>query len=72
MKTAIAKKIRRFFRYEKGQSVSEYGSLLAFIAFIVAMAFVFTRGSLGGELLNIFRSLARSLEELAEIATRPK
>ena len=55
-------------RSSKGQAISEYGAVIAFIAVIIALTFAFSSGALGPALSAAFSSISSQMEEMADEA----
>ncbi len=59
---AQVRKIRR--RSERGQGITEYAAILAFVAGIIAMVYMFVPGNLAPALSSSFSSVVSSLNSL--------
>jgi Flp pilus assembly pilin Flp len=51
-------------RSKRGQGISEYGAMLAFVAILVALCFSITNGHLAGAVSAAFSSIAGQLNNL--------
>lgn len=59
---------RKRKRQEKGQAITEYGAILAFVAILVALTFSFTGGALGPAISAAFSSIASNLNDMSDTA----
>ena len=66
--TQIPKKNRKR-RSQKGQAISEYGAVLAFVAVLVALTFSFSGGALGPAISSAFSSISQNLSDLSDAAS---
>lgn len=60
------KSIKR--RSSKGQGITEYASVIAFVCVIIAMAFNFAHGSLFSGISNSYSSVSGNLDQLNNAA----
>lgn len=56
---------RRRRRNQRGQSVTEYGSIVAFVAILVAMLFGISSGTLKAAISGAYSALATQLNNLS-------
>lgn len=63
------KTIKTFFANEYGQGITEYGAVLAFVAFLIAGILSVGNSSLGLAIKNCFSATANSLSQLAANAS---
>ena len=55
-------------RSSKGQAITEYGAILAFVAVLVALTFSFTSGSVGAAVSKAFSSIVKNVNDMANTA----
>lgn len=60
------RKIRR--RDEKGQAITEYGAILAFIACLIALTFAMTTSGFGNAVSAAYSSITEQLNQMANSA----
>jgi Flp pilus assembly pilin Flp len=60
---------RKRHRSARGQGISEYGAMLAFVAILVALCFGITNGHLAGAVSAAFSSIATQLNNLSSDAS---
>ncbi|CAN5730360.1 hypothetical protein BH10CYA1_BH10CYA1_50620 [soil metagenome] len=60
---------RRSTRNSKGQGITEYGAIIAFVALLVSLTFGFTSGSLGSALSTAFCTVKTNMNNLSSTAT---
>jgi Flp pilus assembly pilin Flp len=56
---------RKRRRTARGQGISEYGAMLAFVAILVALCFSITNGHLSGAVSAAFSSIANQLNAMS-------
>jgi Flp pilus assembly pilin Flp len=54
-----------FLDDESGQAITEYGAIIAFVSFIVAIVFSFGQGTLGPAVQGCYSSVCSALNDLA-------
>ncbi len=62
------KKTRPRKRNRKGQGITEYGAIIAFVALLVSLTFGFTKGSLGPSISTAFSTVKANLQNLSSSA----
>ena len=62
--------IKRRKRLDRGQAISEYAMLLAFIAVIVSLVFAFAPGKLAPAVSAAFSSITSEINEMNETAAQ--
>ena len=67
--TRLRNFLARRKRRSRGQAISEYAMLLAFVAVLVALVFAFAPGSLRPAISAAFSSMARELEDMTDAAS---
>jgi Flp pilus assembly pilin Flp len=65
---AITKARLRKRRSKKGQGITEYGAIIAFVALLVSLVFGFTSGSLSAGLSQAFSVVKANLNNLSSTA----
>jgi Flp pilus assembly pilin Flp len=66
---AITKsRTRKRGRNRKGQAITEYGAIIAFVALLVALSFGFTKGSLAPALSAAFSCVKANLDNMSNAA----
>ncbi len=55
-------------RSPRGQAITEYGAILAFVAVLVALTFSFTSGSVGPAVSKAFSTIVKNLNDMANTA----
>jgi hypothetical protein len=65
---AISKARLRKRRNKKGQGITEYGAIIAFVALLVSLAFGFTSGSLSAGLSSAFSVVKGQMNNLSSAA----
>lgn len=58
-------------RRRKGQALTEYATLIAFVSVLVALAFSFTTGKIGPAISQAYHTTAEQLNHLTETASNP-
>lgn len=58
-------------RNKRGQAISEYGMILAFVAILVALVFVWAPGKVGPAIDSAFSSMANQLNLLVQESQNP-
>jgi Flp pilus assembly pilin Flp len=56
--------LKKFIKNESGQGITEYGAVLAFVAFLIAGILATGQGTLGSAVKNAFSATANSLTQL--------
>jgi len=59
---------RKRGRNRKGQGITEYGAIIAFVALLVALTFGFTNGSLSKGISQAFSSLKANMNNVSTAA----
>jgi Flp pilus assembly pilin Flp len=59
---------RKRGRNRKGQGITEYGAIIAFVALLVSLAFGFTKGSLAPALSAAFSTVRQNMNNLSGAA----
>lgn len=59
---------RKNGRNRKGQGITEYGAIIAFVALLVSLTFGFTSGSLSSSLSSAFCTVRVNMENLSSSA----
>lgn len=67
MRKNVHKRRRR--RNRKGQGISEYGAVIAFVAFLCALTFSLAKGSLSGAVQGSFSSVAGQLNNMSSASS---
>jgi Flp pilus assembly pilin Flp len=62
------KKKKRIRRNSRGQGISEYGAMIAFVAVLVALCFNLTTGHLGGAICAAFSAVSSQLNNMSNEA----
>ncbi len=66
---AITKsRTRKRGRNRRGQGITEYGAIIAFVAMLVALSFGFTKGSLAPALSAAFSTVKANLNNMSTAA----
>lgn len=55
-------------RNRKGQGITEYGAIIAFVALLVSLCFGFTKGSLAPAISSAFSTVKENLNNLSSSA----
>lgn len=56
-------------RNKKGQGITEYGAIIAFVALLVSLTFGFTSGSLSSSVSAAFSVVRSNLDNLSSAAS---
>jgi Flp pilus assembly pilin Flp len=64
MRDLVHELVQEFVRDESGQSITEYGAIIAFVGVMIAMAFGLVRGSLFNSVSGSYSSVVNSLNTL--------
>jgi Flp pilus assembly pilin Flp len=59
---------RKSGRNRKGQGITEYGAIIAFVALLVSLTFGFTSGSLSSSLSAAFCTVKTNMQNLSSAA----
>ena len=62
---------QKSYRNSRGQSISEYGAMLAFVAILAALVFGITHGHLAGAVCAAFCEMSVQLNNMSNEATNP-
>jgi pilus assembly protein Flp/PilA len=60
--------LKRFFKDESGQGITEYGAILAFVAILIALVFTLVNGGIKGAISAAFSTVVSSLNALSAAA----
>jgi Flp pilus assembly pilin Flp len=65
----LRQSLAHFLRDEDGQSITEYGAVIAFVGVMIAICFGMARGGLFGALSDSFSAVTSGMGEMNAYAT---